>query len=136
MLPGLGRAQAAGGARLRKDSATSPRATATVPDPVPARRRPGHRHLAQLNFLLLRREGNRAGVGRRAGDRARGAPSEKPGNNVTGEEPKSWEDKFRDDLLPRRQAVLMARRAHSMSTFRYSLGLELKNLGVGGRSKR
>ena len=55
---------------------------------------------------------------------------------MTGEEPKSWEDKFRDDLLPRRQAVLMARRAHSMSTFGYFLGLELKNLGVGGRSKR
>ena len=89
--------------------------------------------MAQLNFLLLRREGNRAGVDRRGGG---GAPSEKPGKNVTGEEPKSWEDKFRDDLLPRRQAVLMARRAHSMSTFGYFLGLELKNLGVGGRSKR
>lgn len=48
--------------------------------------------------------------------------------------PKSWEDKFGDDL-PQWQAVLLARRSHSMSTFGYFQGLELKNLGVAGRRR-
>lgn len=46
--------------------------------------------------------------------RGDGTPSEEPGKNVNAAEPKPWEAKLGDDLVPWWQAVLLSHRAHSV----------------------